>query len=62
MNLSQDLARKLSLKSRYWQRMQREKVMQRQTIQNHSREYADIINQKKSMAKQLGKIHNMRRH
>jgi len=62
MNMSKDLARKLTRKSRHWQRLQREKVMQRRSLQNHSREYADLINQKKALAQQSDKIHHMRRH
>lgn len=59
--MNQDLVRQLTKKSRHWQRLQREKVMQRTALQNHSREYAHIINLEKSSAKQENKIHHMRR-
>ncbi len=62
MNMSRALARKLTQKPRHWHRLQREKAMRRQTLQNHSSEYAEIINLKKSLARQTDKIHNMRRH
>lgn len=62
MNMSRDLERQLTQKTRHWQRLLREKAMQHQILQNHSSEYTQIINLKKSQTRQTDKIHNMRRH
>jgi len=61
MTLSKDMARQLAKKSRYWQRLQREKAMQRPVLQNHSREYSDLINLEKASARQAHKLDQMRR-
>ncbi len=61
MGMSGDLYRRLGNKNRHWQRMMREKAYQRQTLSNHSKEFATILDAKKQRAQQKDKIDRMRR-
>lgn len=62
MGMSKDLYRQLHKKTRYWQRMLKEKAYQRQTIKDHNREFSSILDAKKEKARQASKISQMLRH
>ena len=60
--LSHDLSRRLSQKQRLWQRLQREKAMQRQTLTRHARELGEIVKAAKERAQTRAKLQDMSLH
>ncbi len=62
MGMSRDLSRQVEKRTRHWQRILKEKAYQRESMSDHSREFSDIVDAKKTRAKQRNKIDQMRRH
>ncbi len=60
MGMSKDLSRQAEKKSRQWQRTEKEKSYQRETISDHSKEYAADMNTRQEKARQTEKINQIR--
>ncbi len=60
--LSHDLSRRMSQKQRFWQRMQREKAMQRQRFTHHGRQLAQQVAEATYSTQNRDKIRVMSAH